>query len=254
MKIYTMILILATLPGLNLAQAATLDQVIDTNQKKNEDSAKSQLQIDKQVEATSQLLEKYRNLHQQVAGLRLYTDQLSQQVESQEKIINDVEYSISQVSIIERQLPALIENMVVTLERFVSLDEPFHIQERNQRVKQLKANLSRADLSQAEKFRQVLEAYKIEIEYGRKIDSYEDTIELNGQSRQVNILRVGRIALLYQTRDRLQSGLWNRNTQSWQAINNDNYRNAIVRGIRVAKNQSSIELLQLPISRMEHEQ
>jgi hypothetical protein len=98
----------------------------------------------------------------------------------------------------------------------------------------------------------VLDAYKIEIEYGRKIDSYEDTIELNGQSRQVTILRVGRIALLYQTRDRLQSGLWGRHNNTWQSINNEEeYRNAIIRGIRVAKNQSTIELLQLPIGKLE---
>ncbi|MFT5505134.1 MAG: hypothetical protein ACI8XC_002853 [Gammaproteobacteria bacterium] len=246
------LVILCLLVGFNSVNAATLNQVTEISGKKISASAKSQQKIDKNVAATNKLLEEYRNLNHQIDGLKFYSNQLSQQIDSQQKIIDDVEYSMSRISTIERQLPALIQNMVSTLEQFVTLDAPFHLEERHQRVDQLKSNLTRADLSQAEKFRQVLEAYKIEIEYGRKIDSYEATIELNDQPRQVTILRVGRVALLYQTRDRLQSGLWDRKNNTWQSINNEEYRNAIVRGIRVAKNQSTIELLQLPIGQLEN--
>ena len=209
-RISIALIILGLFNGLNILNAATLGQVVETGEKKISASVKSQKKIDKDVEASNQLLEEFRNVNQQIDGLKFYTQQLTAQVGNQQEIIDNLDYSISQISTIERQLPTLIQNMVSTLGQFVELDAPFHLRERQQRVAQLKSNLVRADISQAEKFRQVLEAYKIEIEYGRKIDSYEDTIELDGQSRQVNILRVGRIALMYQTHDRLKSGVWDR--------------------------------------------
>jgi predicted nucleic acid-binding Zn-ribbon protein len=126
---------LSLLVGFNRVSAATLNQVTDTSAKKLP-TRPNHKKIDKNVAATNKLLEEYRNLNQQIDGLKFYTKQLSQQVDSQQKIIDDVEYSMSRISTIERQLPALIQNMVTTLEQFVTLDAPFHREERHQRVDQ----------------------------------------------------------------------------------------------------------------------
>ena len=40
-----------------------------------------------------------------------------------------------------------------------------------------------------------MEAYSIEGEYGRTIETYEDAIEIDGEEKVVNILRIGRILL-----------------------------------------------------------
>ena len=45
----------------------------------------------------------------------------------------------------------------------------------------------RADIPLAEKYRQVMEAYRIEIEYGRKIDTYKDTIAVAGEPREGSV-------------------------------------------------------------------
>ena len=66
--------------------------------------------------------------------------------------------------------------------------------------------IDRADVSVAEKFRGVLEAYNIELQYGRGIDTYRGTIDINGTARDVDFLRVGRIALVYQSTDGAFSG------------------------------------------------
>ena len=84
-----------------------------------------------------------------------------------------------------------------------------------ERIAFLRANLDRSDVSIAEKFRQVLEAYKIENEYGRKIDAYKGSIEIEGVERDVNFLRVGRISFLYQTTDTEMSGAWDQASRSW---------------------------------------
>jgi predicted RNase H-like nuclease (RuvC/YqgF family) len=231
--------------------ADTLDKIVNTNQQKVVDAQKSQQKINKLADTSDQLLQDYRTVNAQIDGLKIYNQQLQKQIANQQQLIGELEQSITQVSVIERQLPALMTRMLEKLQQFVALDAPFHRAERQQRIEQLNDNLQRADISNAEKFRQVLEAYKIENEYGRKIDTYEDSVEIEGQLRKVNILRVGRIALLYQTRDRKHCGLWDRNSASWKPLDNSSYQNAIVRGLRIARNQAAIELLQLPIAMTE---
>src|SRR5690606_24452606 len=96
-----------------------------------------------------------------------------------------------------------------------------------------------------EKFRQVLELYDIESQYSRTIDQFEGMIELDGQQRQVSFFRVGRIALMYQTSDQDQTGVWDADSGSWQEANS--YRSAVSKGIRIAKKQAAIDILTLPI-------
>jgi hypothetical protein len=152
------------------------------------------------------------------------------------------------VTVIQRQITPLVIRMIDGLEQFVALDKPFHLRERQERLAFLRANLDRADVTTAEKFRQVLEAYKIENEYGRKIDAYKDTIQIDGADREVNVLRVGRIALLFQTTDLAVSGYWDSGKSSWEKLDSNEYRSAIQNGIRMANKQASIDLLTLPIA------
>jgi len=141
----------------------------------------------------------------------------------------------------------LVVRMIDGLEQFVMLDVPFHIGERQERVAFLRRNLDRADVTVAEKFRQVLEAYKIESEYGRKIDSYKGTVEIDGTERDVNFLRIGRIALLYQTTDTEISGAWDQASRSFVQVPRGEYRSAIMRGLRIARNEATIDLMAMPI-------
>ena len=142
----------------------------------------------------------------------------------------------------------LLVRMIDGLESFVALDKPFHLGERRDRIAFLRRNLDRSDIPLAEKYRQVMEAYRIEIEYGRKIDTYKDTIAIGGEQREVDILRVGRIALLYQTPDQEAAGFWNPTQGAWEPLEGNEYRSAIREGMRMANKQASIDLLTLPIA------
>jgi hypothetical protein len=142
----------------------------------------------------------------------------------------------------------LIIRMIDGLQKFVELDVPFHMEEREQRIAFLRANLDRSDVSVAEKFRQVLEAYKIENEYGRKIDAYKGSVEIDGKERDVNFLRVGRVAFLYQTTDTELSGAWDQRSRSWVSLDRGEYRNAIMKGLRIARKEASIDLMNMPIA------
>ena len=193
------------------------------------------------------MLQEYRQTNQHIDSLRIYNTQLDQQVQRQQQQLKDIETAMEQAVLMEREMLPLTLRMIDTLEQFVKLDLPFHLEERQQRVQQLRDNFAKPDLSVAEKFRQVLEAYQIEMEYGRKIDRSSTVIELDGQQKEVNVLRVGRVALLFQTLDKSQSGMWNPNTKAWEELDRSEYRQAFSQGLRMANQQASIDLLKVPV-------
>lgn len=225
----------------------TLDKVMQVAQAKTASGLQSQKRIDKLQAETSSLLQKFKIVNKEIEGLRVYNAQLEKQLANQLKVIEDLDGSIDQVTVIERQVQPLILRMLEGLEQFVDLDVPFHVEERRKRIDDLRNNQDRADISVAEKFRQVLEAYNIEAEYGRKLDTYVHTLEVGGQERQVNILVVGRVALMYQTTDTKLSGAWDQNQRAWVELDSGAYRAAILKGIRIAKKQASIDVMELPV-------
>ena len=90
--------------------------------------------------------------------------------------------------------------------QFVDLDVPFLLEERKERVAKLNELMERDDVTVAEKFRKVTEAYQIEMDYGSTIEPYKDTVNIDGGTREVDFLRVGRVSLIYQSQDGQVSG------------------------------------------------
>ena len=138
--------------------------------------------------------------------------------------------------------------MIDGIAQFVELDMPFNEQERAERVLFMQENIERADVDISEKFRQILEVYQIEDEYGRKIDSYSKIINVDGQEHEVDILRVGRIAMVAQTKDTKLSAVYDKDSKKWIALDNGTYRNSIKNGIKMANKQATIDVMTLPIA------
>ena len=107
--------------------------------------------------------------------------------------MDKLDEQLVQVVVMQRQIPPLAQRMLEGLEQFVALDTPFYIDERLERIDIVRSSLSNPKITASEQVRQILEAYNIEAEYGRKISSYEDTIVLDGKEMVVNVLVVGRI-------------------------------------------------------------
>ena len=229
-------------------QANNLDSILAVGEAKNEAARKSQAKIDRLADETRDLLTDYKKVMKQVDGLKVYNARLQRQIDAQMKQVAQIDESIDQSAIIQRQMTPLVIRMIDGLEQFVQLDVPFNKAERMQRVQFLRDNLDRADVSVAEKFRGVLEAYNIELQYGRGIDTYRGTIEIDGSPRDVDFLRVGRIALVYQSTDGALSGAWDKSVGDWVGLPAGEYDAAIRKGIRIAKKQATIELLNMPIA------
>jgi hypothetical protein len=119
------------------------------------------------------------------------------------------------------------------------------MEERRGRLEGLNELMTRADITDAERYRRILEAYQIENEYGRTIETRQGELELEGQTRQVDFLRVGRLTYLYQTLDGSETGVWDHANGTW--TDSPESRTAVRKGIRIARKQAAPDLLKLPV-------
>jgi hypothetical protein len=101
-------------------------------------------------------------------------------------------------------------------------------------------------VTEAEKYRRILEAYQIENDFGRTIEAYQGELALGEQKLTVSFLRVGRVSLVYQTLDGEKMGVWDRKKGQWVDLPQDYYGD-ITRGLRIAKKQAPPDLIFLPV-------
>lgn len=229
-----------------LAAADELQPVIKKSSEITASASSSQAKIDKLTEQTQSNFQQYQTVIKETEGLDVYNNQLQKQINNQLAEMKKLNLDIDQVSVIERQITPLMIRMIDGLAQFVELDVPFLPEERANRISGLNTMMERADVAVSEKFRRVLEAYQVEVAYGRSIEAYAGIIDVNGQQRDVDFLRIGRVALMYQTRDGSIAGRWDNETQSWQNLG-DEYRMHITKGLRMAKKQLAPDLLVMPI-------
>ncbi|MGB3622137.1 MAG: DUF3450 domain-containing protein, partial [Ketobacter sp.] len=230
--------------------AASVDQVVGENNKANVAAKQSQSKIDSISQQTDKLFNEYKVVSKEFDGLRVYNTQLEKQIANQLKEMESINSSIDQVTVIERQIVPLMLRMIDGLKQFVELDVPFLQEERDERISNLDQLMERADVSVAEKFRKVIEAYQIESEYGRTIEAYRGTIDIAGNQREVDFLRIGRVSLMYQTDDSKYSGIWDNDSKDWAPLT-DQYRSAIRDGLRIARKEVAPNLLKLPVQAAE---
>ena len=230
------------------AYAQSPDDVINEAAQLPNAAADAQETINGIDDATIRLFDDFQVVAKQVEGLKVYNAQLQLQIDDQEAQLANLDRSIDEASIMEAQIAPVMVEMIESLRQFIELDLPFHLEARRDSVARLEANLGRADITSAEKFRQILETFKIEADYGLNLETYTDTIMLNGAELDVNILRMGRIALMYQTLDEAVTGAWNQSTGAWETIDSGQYKNAVAQGLRIAKKQAAIDILSLPIA------
>jgi len=194
---------------------------------------------------TREMLLQYRNYLAETRSLELYSDQLAAQVESQEAEIVLVKQQLVEIEATARDVLPLMQKMLDTLDRFVELDMPFQLEERRKRVAGLRDAMGRADVTVSEKYRRILEAYQIETDYGRTLEAWQGELGEAGGVRTVRFLRVGRVALLYQTLDGEETGYWEAAGGRW--VVDDSYRSAVRHGFAIADKSHAPDLLSAPV-------
>lgn len=233
--------------------AAAVGDVIAVAMKSNAAAAAAQKRVDALSEETHELLTQYRAAQEQIESLNTYNAQVEKLTASQQEEMASLRQQIDQAALISREVTPLMLRMLDTLEQFVELDAPFLLEERRNRIQSLRRMMDRADVSDAEKYRRILEAYQVENEYGRTIEAYQGALTIAGAERTVSFLRLGRVALMYQSLDGDDLGVWSQGQRDWQPLPTA-YRSAIKKGLRIARKQAAPDLLRLPIAAAEEVQ
>jgi len=226
--------------------AQSVDDVLKADQRRLELAQASQERINEVVEGTRSLTDQYRAINKEIEGLQVYNRLMSAQVEGQQATLADIELSMDQVDVINRQIFPLMTRMIDGLEQSIALDIPFLEAERTNRVDALKEIMERSDVSVAEKFRKVMEAYQIEMDYGSSSEWYKESLDIDGALRDYNMLRVGRVGLYFQSDDSQITGHYNQETRQYEMVDDEN-RSEIRKGLRMARQLIAPELLLLPI-------
>ncbi|NVD06738.1 DUF3450 domain-containing protein [Vibrio sp. JPW-9-11-11] len=210
-------------------------------------SVASQQRIDSKAQQALELQAEIERLRVQVSNLTLYRDHLSRLIASQQAEQESLHQQRQEVTQTKQGLVPLMYHMLEQLKLWVGSDLPFKSQVRGERVAKLEAMMTRADISDGEKFRRIFEAYQIELEYGLKLSQYEQSIDVEGETRQVEVLQMGRVSLVARTTSRSDYWAWDRRMQDWIALAPSLYQE-LDTAYEVAAQQSIPQLITLPVS------
>lgn len=236
--------------GLLLANLSHADNALNDSLKQQLSSQrqgiKAQQRIDMLDDQTQAMLEEFRGGSIRLDDLTAYNAQMERLIDDQQGEIEQKETQMRDIVVMQQQIAPFLQKMVDVLEEFVDLDVPFLPDERRQRIEQLTQLMHRSDVAVAEKYRRIMEAYRIEAEYGHNIEAYQGMLNDAADPRSVEFLRLGRTGLYYLTLKGDEAGYWDQQNKQWIKLD-ASMRESLEKAIRIAKKQSPPDLITLPV-------
>lgn len=228
------------------AVAQQFSTSLDESRATSNEARASQQRIDQLDDQTASLLNDYRANLKQLEAARRYNASLQRNITAQEQRIARLAQDIENVDVLQRAMLPLMEDMLAALEQFVAADMPFDMATRTERVDRLKGVMENPDMSAAQRYRLIVEAYQIENEFGRTIGAYEGSITVDGTELNGEFLRIGRVALVFKTPDDGVLRIWDVDQNAWVNLNRS-YLPDVRLGLRMAKEQTAPDLLPVPV-------
>ena len=240
-------LLIAMFPAAQaMAQQQPLNEAaVAAQAETNATVAATQEGINTLVDQTQELTSAYAQALAELDSLNKYNDQLQEQVGAQETEMASIQTQLTEIETTNREVLPLMERMVSTLDQFVQADIPFSLEERTNRVRVLVDLMGRADVAISEKYRRILEAYQIELEYGRTLAAYEGSLGQGADARTVQFVQLGRVALMYQTLDDGETGYWDASARQW--VVSPEIKENVEQALSVARAEGAPELLHVPV-------
>lgn len=228
------------------AVADPLEDLHKAERQIHKSGKKSQEKINTLYEQGQILIGEYRAVVDERENLQVYNDYVAGLVKSQQDEIDSLNSQIQEIENTKKNVVPLMYRMIDTLEEFVKADIPIYQADRSERVEKLRENMSRADITVSERYRQVLEAYQIEKDLGSMVSAWQGTLSVGGTDRTVDFVNLGRIAYVAQSLDQKDAWVWDNNKRDWQKLD-DSYLRSVALTIRVARQQAAPVLVKLPI-------
>jgi seryl-tRNA synthetase len=171
-----------------------------------------------------------------------YNVQIEQQLRSQEEEIASLEQQIAGLDATAVDVQAMLQRMYDDLVQFVENDVPFFKEERDQRMQRITELMQNVEASASEKFRRLMEAYQIEMEYGRTMSAYRQTLD---DGREAEMVRLGRVSLMYRTVEGGEVGYWDNEQKRF--VPDQDALPAINEALSIAKEERAPDLIIVPV-------
>jgi hypothetical protein len=233
-----------------VVSADPLNDLHNEEAKIHASAAKSQEKINKLFEQSIELLAEYRGVVDETENLKVYNDYLASLVADQQRGIDSLQRQIDGIEGVKRGVVPLMFRMIDSLEKFIELDIPINLEERRARVGRLRDVMSNSNVTTSEQFRQVIEAYQIENEYGSTIRTYQGKLDFQGKEITVDFFNLGRTALVALSLDQSSAWMWDNDARDWQQLG-DEYVGSVLTSVRMANKLLPLDLMKLPIKAAE---
>jgi hypothetical protein len=233
--------------GVSAPALAQLSAAVQTSQQAITETEKSQGRVEALDDQAQSLLNDYRANLKQLEQLNRYNASQERQLVAQEREKESLQADIANIAGLQRSVQPLMEDMLNALEKLVAADLPFQTNERANRIARLRRVMDDPDQSPAQRYRLIVEAYQIENEYGRTIESYRADAEIDGTNYEnLEFLRIGRIALIAKTDDDSVLKIYNKDGGQWSDLD-DSFLSSVRMASRMAREQIPPDLMTIPV-------
>ena len=239
----------ALIAGLAIPAQAQLRQALDVGEQATRRAEQVQNQINQLDDERTDMVREYRTLLQRRDAADLYAKQQELVVASQREEITSLTEQLGSIDDITAQTVPMLLSMVEDLKAFVAADLPFKKTERSARLEALDGVMTQPDVTPAEQYRLIMEAYQAEMEYGRTISTWQEEIDIDGNPTTVDMFLYGRVALVYLAPNG-KAARYNRTTGSWEALPGK-YVSDIQKAIRVAQAKAQQTVLFAPVQKFQ---
>lgn len=232
--------------GLAAASNTSLQEMQEEQIEANRGQAATQERIDSLFEQSRELLAEYRAVVSEMEALRVYNNHVQALIDDQEETLASLQRQIDTIEETRQGVVPLMYRMIDSLDEFVSLDIPLYAEQRERRVERLREIMTRSDVTDSEKFRQIIEAYQVEMDYGSGLNAYQGTLNYDGQEIAVDYFHLGRVAFMAQSLDMRNAWIWDNDQREWTALDNE-FLSPLTEAIRMARQQTAYDVVRLPI-------
>jgi len=238
----------ALLMAASVPAYAQLNQALETGEQATRRAEQIQQQINQLDDERSDMVREYRTILQRRDAAELFARQQEKVVESQQREIESLTDQLGRVDEITAQTIPMMLDMISDLKAFVAADLPFKTEERQIRLDGLDAAMSDPQVSTAERYRLIIQAYQNEMEYGRTIDTWSEDVQVGDATKTVDFFQYGRVALVWIDRNDREGQFYNRAAGEWQPLPG-NMISDVREAIRVASGKKQQEVLFGPVQK-----
>ena len=240
---FTAVLLLCAVSSYGIEQPEKIVSTIDGSIQKRQETQKKAADWQTKKE---RMKSQYFQIKEDIELADVEKQHLEEIVAKQDAYIERTNRRVLEMEKIRQQLVPYLHEVITRMEEQVTSDLPFLMEERRNRIATLQDIVNDPEVPMGEKLRRVFEGLRVEMDYGKSVETTREEITWQGKKRMVNVLRIGRTALIMQSLDEAEIGIFDRGTKTWVELHGK-YRAEIKKAIEITQRRRPVDFVNLPL-------